>query len=92
MQVYSFPIFLRHLTDEILGHELPENLGNCRKVGFVLLKLDAVDEGCQLKNLLSGTLVVATQVLGKLLFSSRKKQTNQHVFEKVCTLNKYTIE
>lgn len=84
MQAYSFPVVLRHLTDEILGHQLPEDLGNCRKVGLVLLKLDAVDEGCQLKNLLSGALVVATQVLGKLLFIGQKKQTSQRARLKKC--------
>ena len=62
-EFYPFPVVGGHLSDQILGHDLPKHLWDGREVGLVIFVLDAVDEGAELEDILPGTLVVPTQVL-----------------------------
>ena len=67
LEFYPFPVVGGHLSDQILGHDLPKHLWDGREVGLVIFVLDAVDEGAELEDILPGTLVVPTQVLRQLL-------------------------
>lgn len=60
---YPFPVIWRELPDEVLRHQLLQELGDAGEIGLVVLKLHPVDESCQLQDLFPCALVVATQVL-----------------------------
>lgn len=60
--------FLRgHQACEVLGHQLPQDLGDARQLGLVTVELGLADEACQLDRVLPRALVEPTQVLGQLL-------------------------
>lgn len=66
---HPLPVVGRQMSDLVLRDELLQDLGNIVEVGFILLKLHPVDQRCQLVHLLLRTLVVASQILGQLLYS-----------------------
>ena len=69
---HPLPVVRRDLPDEVLGHQLPKQLGDTGEVGLVLLKLDPIDERPQLQHLFPCALVVASEILGQLLPETEK--------------------
>lgn len=69
---HPLPVVRRDLPDEVLGHQLPEQLGDTGEVGLILLELDPIDERPQLQHLFPRALVVASEVLGQLLPETEK--------------------
>lgn len=61
------PFLWGHQAREVLGHQLPQDLGDARQLGLVTAELGLADEACQLDRVLPRTLVEPTQVLGQLL-------------------------
>lgn len=76
-KLYPFPVIWWHLANEILGNQLTKHLGNRGKVGFVVFKLDSVDESRKLKDLLPWALVITPQIFRQFLM---KKENNLRLF------------
>lgn len=64
---HPFPVVGGQMSHLVLGDDVLQDLGNILEVGFILLELHPVDERCQLLHILLRTLVVTTEILGKLL-------------------------